>query len=59
MSKVGLRMLPLSRSDLLLSGFPLYMLDVFEVVNSPAESPKCVATRNEQEPKASAQNRKK
>jgi hypothetical protein len=52
-------MLPLSRSDLLLSGFPLYMLDVFEVVNSPAESPKCVATRNEQEPEASAQNRKK
>jgi hypothetical protein len=28
------------------------MLDVIEVVDSPAESPKCVATQNEQEPKA-------
>jgi hypothetical protein len=51
-------MLPLSRSDLLLSEFSTLMLDVLEVVNSPAESPKCVATRNEQEPEASTQNRK-
>jgi hypothetical protein len=32
------------------------MLDVLEVFDSPAESPKCVATQNEQEPKALAQN---
>jgi hypothetical protein len=32
------------------------MLDMLEVVNSPAESPKCVATSNEQEPKAPARN---
>jgi hypothetical protein len=37
-------MLPLSRSDPLLSEFPPFMLDVLEVVDSPAESPKCVAT---------------
>jgi hypothetical protein len=33
------------------------MLDVHEVVDSPTESPKCVRTRNEQEPEALAQNR--
>jgi hypothetical protein len=32
------------------------MLDVLEVVNSPAQSPKCVATQNEQELKAPSQN---
>jgi hypothetical protein len=37
-------MLPLSRSDPLLLDFPPFMLDVFEVVDSPAESPKYVAT---------------
>jgi hypothetical protein len=37
-------MLPLSRSDPLLSEFPSFMLDVLEVVDSLAESPKCVAT---------------
>jgi hypothetical protein len=36
--------------------FPPFMFDVLEVVDSPAESPKCVATSNEQEPKATAQN---
>jgi hypothetical protein len=55
-SKVGLRMLPLSRLDLLLSEFPLFIFDVLEVVDSPAESPKCVATRIEQEPEAPNQN---
>jgi hypothetical protein len=49
-------MLPLSRSDLLLPEFPPFMLDGLEVVNSPAESPKCVSTRNEQELKAPIQN---
>jgi hypothetical protein len=47
-SKVGLRMLPLSRSDPLLLEFPPFMLDVLEVVDCSAESPKCVTTRNEQ-----------
>jgi hypothetical protein len=32
------------------------MLDVLEEVNSAAESPKCVATQNEQDLKAPAQN---
>jgi hypothetical protein len=45
--KVGLRMLLLSRSDPLLPEFPPFMLDMIEVVDSLAESPKCVATRNE------------
>jgi hypothetical protein len=49
-------MLPLSRSDPLLPEFPPFILDVLEVVDSPAESSKCVATRNEQGPKAPAQN---
>jgi hypothetical protein len=31
-------------SDPLLLEFPPFMLDVFEVVNSPVELPKCVAT---------------
>jgi hypothetical protein len=43
-SKVGLRMLPLSSSNPLLPEFPLFMLDVLEVVKSPVESPKCVHT---------------
>jgi hypothetical protein len=34
----------LSRSDPLLSEFPPFMLNVLEVVDSPAESPKCVHT---------------
>jgi hypothetical protein len=29
--------------------FPPFMLDMLEVSNSPAESPKCVTTRTEQE----------
>jgi hypothetical protein len=41
-SKVGLRMLPLLRSDPLWPEFPPFMLDVLKVVDSPAESPKCV-----------------
>jgi hypothetical protein len=49
-------MLPLSRSDPLLSKFSPFMLDMFEVVDSPVESPKCVTTQNEQEPKAPTQN---
>jgi hypothetical protein len=49
-------MLPLSRSDPLLPEFPPFMLDVFEVVDSPAESPKCVRTRNEQRPEALARS---
>jgi hypothetical protein len=48
--------LPLFRSDLLLPEFPPFMLDVLEVVDSPAESPKCVCTQNEHEPKSPAQN---
>jgi hypothetical protein len=52
MSKVGLRMLPLSRSDPLLLEFSSFMLDMLEVVDSPAELPKCVATRIRQEPEA-------
>jgi hypothetical protein len=41
-SKVGLRMLPLSRLDPLLPEFSPFMLDVLEVVDFSAESPKCV-----------------
>jgi hypothetical protein len=33
------------------------MLDVLEVVDSPAELPKCVCTQNEQEPGAPTRNR--
>jgi hypothetical protein len=43
-SKVGLRILPLSWSDPFLSKFPPFMLDALEVVDSPVESLKCVAT---------------
>jgi hypothetical protein len=39
-SKMGLRMLPLSRSDPLLP----VMFDVLEVVDSPVKSSKCVLT---------------
>jgi hypothetical protein len=39
-------MLPLSRSDPLLSEFLPFKLDVLEVVDSPAESPKmCCHTK--------------
>jgi hypothetical protein len=55
-SKVGLRILPLSMSDPLLPEFPHFMLDMLEVVDSPAESPKCVATRIVQELEAPVQN---
>jgi hypothetical protein len=41
---VGLRMLPLSRSDVLLPEFLVFMLDVLKVVDSPAESLECVRT---------------
>jgi hypothetical protein len=37
--------------------FPPFMFDVFEVVDSSAESSKYVSTRNEQELKAPTQNR--
>jgi hypothetical protein len=43
-SKVGLRMLFLLKSDSLLPEFPPFMLDVLEVLDSPVELPKCVAT---------------
>jgi hypothetical protein len=43
----GLEDVPFSMSDPLWPEFSLFMLDVLEVVDSPAESPKCVATRNE------------
>jgi hypothetical protein len=39
-SKVGLMMLFLSRSDLLVPEFSPFMLDVREVVNSPVKLPK-------------------
>jgi hypothetical protein len=39
-------------------GFPPFMLNVLELVNSPAEPSKCVVTRIKQEPEAPAQNRK-
>jgi hypothetical protein len=44
LSKVGLMMLFLLRSDPLVMVFPPFMLDMREVVGSTAESPKCVAT---------------
>jgi hypothetical protein len=49
-------MLPLLRSDLLLSEFPPFMLDVLEVVDSLTESPNCVITRIRQAPEAPDQN---
>jgi hypothetical protein len=42
--KVGLIMLSLLRSDPLLLEFPPFMLDMLEVFDSLAESPKCVHT---------------
>jgi hypothetical protein len=54
-SKVGLRMLPLSRPDPLWPEFSPFMLDMVEVVDYPMES-KCVYTRNEQEPETPARN---
>jgi hypothetical protein len=44
-------------SDPLVLEFSPFMLDMLEVVNSAAESPKCVCTRNEQVTEAPAQNR--
>jgi hypothetical protein len=49
-------MLFLLRSDPLVPEFPPSMLDVLEVVDSLAKSPKCVCTGNEQELEASARN---
>jgi hypothetical protein len=49
-------MLPLSRSDPLLPEFPPFMIDMLEVVDSLAESPKCVLTQNEQESEAPTRN---
>jgi hypothetical protein len=43
----GLEDVVLPRLNPLLPEFPPFMLDVLEVVNSPAQSPKCVATQNE------------
>jgi hypothetical protein len=50
-------MLFLSRSDPLVPEFPFYMVDMREVVDSPAESSKCVSTQIEQESEAPARNR--
>jgi hypothetical protein len=55
-SRIGLIMLFLSRSDPLVSEFPPFMFHVYEVVDSPAESPKCIATRIKQGPKAPARS---
>jgi hypothetical protein len=52
---VGLRMLPLCRSDPLWLECPLFMLDVLKVVDSLVESSKCVATWIEQETEGPAQ----
>jgi hypothetical protein len=49
-------MLPLSRLDLLWLEVPPFMLDVLEVIDSPAESPKFVAIQNELRPDAPARN---
>jgi hypothetical protein len=43
---VGLQMLPFLRSDPLWSVFPPFMLDVLEVVDSPAESQKMCCHMN-------------
>jgi hypothetical protein len=51
-------MLFLSRLDPLVLEFPPFMIDVYEVVDSLAESSKYVCTRIRQEPEASVQNRK-
>jgi hypothetical protein len=52
----GSRMLPMLRLDSLCLNFPPFMLDVLEVVDSPAELLKCVATRIEHEPEAPDRN---
>jgi hypothetical protein len=44
----------LSRFNPLWPEFPPFMREVLEVVDSPAESPKFVATRNEQRLEAPA-----
>jgi hypothetical protein len=49
-------MLPLSKLDPLWPEFLPFMLNVLEVVDSPAESPKCDATRNKQRPEAPTRN---
>jgi hypothetical protein len=46
----------LSRWYPLLPEFPPFMFDMLEVVDSPAESSKCVHTQNEQDLEALAQN---
>jgi hypothetical protein len=43
-SKVGLRMLFLLKTDPLVPNSPPFVLDVFEVVDSLVHSSKCVAT---------------
>jgi hypothetical protein len=53
-----LMMLFLSRSDPLVPQFPPFMLNVCEVVNSPAESPECVCTQIRQESEAPVQNKR-
>jgi hypothetical protein len=50
--KSGLQDIALVEVDQLLPEFSPFMLDVLEVIDSPAESTKCVHTRNEQEPEA-------
>jgi hypothetical protein len=60
-SKVGLMMLFLSRSNQLMPELLFFMLEVREVVDSPAESLKCVGTRIKQEPEVpvrSSRNRR-
>jgi hypothetical protein len=41
----------------LLPEFLPFVFVVLEVVDSPAESPKCIRTQNKQEPEAPTQNR--
>jgi hypothetical protein len=49
-------MLFLSRPNLLVLEFPPLMLNVLEIVNSPAESPKCITTQIEHELEAPARS---
>jgi hypothetical protein len=55
---MDLMMLFLSRSDLSTSEFSFFMLDMLEVVDYPAESPKCVGRWIEQELEAPVWNSK-
>jgi hypothetical protein len=54
--KVCLMMLFLSTSDPLTLEPPFFMFEGCEVVDSPAESPKCVGRQIEKEPEATIQN---